>query len=163
MFLAILLWAAFTEPAQEESSYDVLIRGGQIVDGTGNPWFHGDIGIRGGRIATIGRLDEATAVRIIEAEGSWWPRDSSTSIRTPTTRCSSMGLLRAKSGKGSRWMSWRIHDGGASRRIDRAPRLPQRRRGRLDGLRGLLRTDRATGNIHERDLARLRLRRCDVS
>ena len=68
-FLAILLWAAFTEPAQEESSYDVLIRGGQIVDGTGNPWFHGDIGIRGGRIATIGRLDEATAVRIIEAEG----------------------------------------------------------------------------------------------
>ncbi|MBM4184172.1 MAG: hypothetical protein FJ207_08070, partial [Gemmatimonadetes bacterium] len=34
-------------------SYDVIIEGGRIVDGTGNPWYAGDIGIRGERIAAI--------------------------------------------------------------------------------------------------------------
>ncbi len=49
--------------------YDVLIRGGWIIDGTGNPWFSADIAIREGRIAAIGRLGEATASRVIEARG----------------------------------------------------------------------------------------------
>jgi N-acyl-D-amino-acid deacylase len=50
-------------------AYDVVIRGGQILDGTGNPWFRGDVGVRDGRIATIGKLDQATARRVIEARG----------------------------------------------------------------------------------------------
>lgn len=50
-------------------AYDVIIRGGQIVDGTGNPWFDGDVAIRSGRIAAIGRLPAATAARTIEARG----------------------------------------------------------------------------------------------
>ena len=48
--------------------YDVLIRDGQIVDGTGNPWYRGDIGIRGGTIAAIGRL-RGKAARVIDADG----------------------------------------------------------------------------------------------
>ena len=50
--------------------YDVVIRGGKIVDGTGNPWFEGDIAIRGDRIAAMGRTrTEAPARRIIDARG----------------------------------------------------------------------------------------------
>jgi N-acyl-D-aspartate/D-glutamate deacylase len=53
----------------QDPSYDVLIRGGRIVDGTGNPWFAGDVAIKGGRIAAIGRLGNATASRFVDAAG----------------------------------------------------------------------------------------------
>ncbi len=62
--LAAAAWAGAQAPA-----YDVLIRGARIIDGTGNPWFNGDIAIRGGRVAAIGRLDGATAARVIDARG----------------------------------------------------------------------------------------------
>lgn len=52
----------------EEPAYDVLIRGGRIVDGTGNPWFVGDVAIRGDRIAAVGRVS-GKATKIIEAKG----------------------------------------------------------------------------------------------
>ena len=51
------------------AAYDILIRGGHIVDGTGNPWFAGDVGIRNGRIAAVGRLGNATASRSVDATG----------------------------------------------------------------------------------------------
>lgn len=41
--------------------FDVIIRGGRILDGTGTPWYYGDIGIMGDRIAAVGRLDGAAA------------------------------------------------------------------------------------------------------
>jgi N-acyl-D-amino-acid deacylase len=50
-------------------SYDVLIRGGHVVDGTGNPWFAGDVAIKNGRVAAVGRLPNATASRIVDASG----------------------------------------------------------------------------------------------
>ena len=50
-------------------AYDVLIRGGRIVDGTGNPWHAGDVAIKGGRIAAVGNLATATAARVIDASG----------------------------------------------------------------------------------------------
>jgi N-acyl-D-aspartate/D-glutamate deacylase len=50
--------------------YDVVIRGGRIVDGTGNPWFEGDVAIRGDRIAAVVRPgDDIPTKRIIDARG----------------------------------------------------------------------------------------------
>jgi N-acyl-D-amino-acid deacylase len=61
--LAIGVWA------QAPASYDVIIRGGRIVDGTGNPWTTGDVAIKGGRIAAVGTLRGATAPRVVDATG----------------------------------------------------------------------------------------------
>src|SRR5216117_824206 len=47
--------------------FDVLILNGRIADGTGNPSYVGDVGIRGGKIAAVGRLTGKTAARTIDA------------------------------------------------------------------------------------------------
>ena len=52
-----------------EAPYDVLIRHGHILDGTGNAAYAGDVAIRGDRIAAIGSLDGAKAKRVIDASG----------------------------------------------------------------------------------------------
>ena len=49
--------------------YDLIIHNGRIIDGTGSPWYSGDLGIRGGRIAAIGILAAAKADRTIDAGG----------------------------------------------------------------------------------------------
>ncbi len=53
----------------EAAGYDVLIRNGRIIDGSGNPSFWGDVALRGDRIAALGRLEGATAKRVIDAKG----------------------------------------------------------------------------------------------
>jgi N-acyl-D-amino-acid deacylase len=53
----------------QQPAYDLLIRNGHIVDGTGNPWFAGDVAVRGDRIAAVGRLAGAKAAREIDARG----------------------------------------------------------------------------------------------
>lgn len=70
--LVILAGVAFVSAAQELSSahnFDVLIKNGKILDGTGNPWYSADIGVRGDRIVAIGKLGGATAKRTIDAAG----------------------------------------------------------------------------------------------
>ncbi|MBI5760344.1 MAG: D-aminoacylase [Planctomycetales bacterium] len=47
--------------------FDLVLRGGRIVDGTGAPWYHGDIAIRGGKIVGVGRLPGTKAQRTIDA------------------------------------------------------------------------------------------------
>ncbi|MDP9337883.1 MAG: D-alanyl-D-alanine carboxypeptidase/D-alanyl-D-alanine-endopeptidase [Acidobacteriota bacterium] len=54
--------------ASSASEYDVIIRNGKIIDGSGGPWAWGDIGIRGDRIAVIGKLEGAHASREIDAK-----------------------------------------------------------------------------------------------
>jgi len=59
-------------PGAEVRAFDVVIEGGRIVDGTGNAWYPGDVGIRGDRIAAVtppGALAEAPAHRRIDAIG----------------------------------------------------------------------------------------------
>ena len=63
--LLVLLCTSFAQ-AQD---FDLLIRGGWIVDGTGNPSYRGDLGIRNGKIAAMGRLAGKTATRTIDASG----------------------------------------------------------------------------------------------
>jgi len=53
----------------ERYSFDVLIAGGKVYDGTGNPWFYADVGIRDGKIHALGNLDGASARKIIDATG----------------------------------------------------------------------------------------------
>lgn len=59
-------WATAESP---QAAYDLVIRGGRVVDGTGNPWFYGDVAIRGDRIVAVGRLADAKAARQIDANG----------------------------------------------------------------------------------------------
>jgi N-acyl-D-amino-acid deacylase len=54
---------------QTPARYDVLIRNGRVLDGSGNPWLAADIGIRGGRIVDMGRLGNAAAAQVIDAAG----------------------------------------------------------------------------------------------
>lgn len=48
--------------------FDILIRNGRIISGRGNPWFHGDLAISGGKISALGRLNNAKARKIIDAK-----------------------------------------------------------------------------------------------
>ena len=58
-------WAQAAMP-----SFDVVITNGHIMDGTGSPWYSGDVGIRGGKIAAIGNLGDAQRARTIDARGA---------------------------------------------------------------------------------------------
>ena len=67
IFLAFLLLAL---PALAQTpSFDVVITHGHIIDGTGSPWYSGDIGIRDGKIAAIGNLSATARKRTIDAAG----------------------------------------------------------------------------------------------
>jgi N-acyl-D-aspartate/D-glutamate deacylase len=50
-------------------SFDVLIQGGRVVDGSGNPWYPADIGIRDGRIVHMGRIENASSDVVLDATG----------------------------------------------------------------------------------------------
>ncbi len=55
--------------AQTIAQLDLLIKNGHIIDGSGNPWYAADIGIQGGRIVAIGRLDTTQSRRVLDAQG----------------------------------------------------------------------------------------------
>jgi N-acyl-D-amino-acid deacylase len=68
--LGVFLRARVSADAQAPAPpYDLLITNARIIDGSGNPWFRGDVAIKDGRIARIGRLGPETAVRTIDARG----------------------------------------------------------------------------------------------
>lgn len=65
--LAALTALITSAAARRTARFDLLIRHARIVDGTGNPWFRGDVGVSGDRIAAIGSFDPADATRVIDA------------------------------------------------------------------------------------------------
>lgn len=67
LFLAAL--SAVAVHAQSDSAFDLVITKGHIMDGTGSPWYSGDVGIRAGKIAAIGNLSSAPRARTIDAAG----------------------------------------------------------------------------------------------
>jgi N-acyl-D-amino-acid deacylase len=64
----LLLAAAHSLRAQS-SAFDLVITKGHIIDGTGSPWYSGDVGIRDGKVAAIGNLAAAPRKRTIDAAG----------------------------------------------------------------------------------------------
>jgi len=52
-----------------DTHYDLIVRNGRVIDGTGSPWYAADVAIRDGRIAAIGKLGSARALRSIDAHG----------------------------------------------------------------------------------------------
>ena len=66
--LALLLSISFFAASAAEP-FDLVIRGGRVVDGTSNPWFHADVAVKGDRIAMIGRDTAGPAKREIDAKG----------------------------------------------------------------------------------------------
>ena len=69
--LAIVLPSTAVQAA-EAASFDVIIRDGRVLDGTGMPWRKADIGISGDRIVAVGHIPlDAKAARIINAAGKY--------------------------------------------------------------------------------------------
>ena len=69
LLLLPLVLSAAPLAAQDAERFDLLIRGGRVVDGTGNPWLRADVAVRGDRIARIGHLPDADADRVLDAGG----------------------------------------------------------------------------------------------
>ncbi|MFK8040845.1 amidohydrolase family protein [Congregibacter sp.] len=67
--LAILAILSFVHSAYAQDGFDLIVAGGRIVDGSGNPWYEADVGIVGDRIVRIGDLNSFTAKRRIDATG----------------------------------------------------------------------------------------------
>ncbi len=61
--------AAFGATAHDAGPFDLIIANGHVIDGSGSPWYSGDVGIRDGRIAAIGNLSGAVAKKRVDAQG----------------------------------------------------------------------------------------------
>jgi len=65
----VLLALAATTAATQPASFDLVLRHGRIVDGTGSPWYRGDVALRGDTIARIAPVIDAAAARVIDVAG----------------------------------------------------------------------------------------------
>lgn len=69
LVLLVLMFTLIAGVESQQAGFDLLIRNGRILDGTGNPSFVNDVGLRDGKIAAIGVLSNARAARVIDANG----------------------------------------------------------------------------------------------
>lgn len=68
-FYLIPLVLLFSICLMAQGKFDLLITNGKIIDGTGNPWYIGDVGIRKGKITSLGDLSGSKAKQVIDAQG----------------------------------------------------------------------------------------------
>lgn len=66
---ALLFTSLFFSSLVYAQQADLLISNGRILDGTGNSWYYADIAVKGGKIISIGRLNNYTATKTIDAKG----------------------------------------------------------------------------------------------
>jgi len=67
--MTLLFVTACRLQAQTSTAFDLVVTNGRIIDGTGSPWYSGDLGIRDGKVAAIGNLAAAPRKRTIDAAG----------------------------------------------------------------------------------------------
>lgn len=65
----LLVSVAVASGGFAQPSHDLLIRGGRLLDGSGNPWRHADLAVDDGRITAVGGLDDAEAAAVLDAAG----------------------------------------------------------------------------------------------
>src|SRR5579864_2936150 len=70
LFLTAFWLPAHAQQHMEMAGPDIVIHGGRIIDGTGNPWYVGDIAISDGHIVAVGKIPGGIAKRVIEANGT---------------------------------------------------------------------------------------------
>ena len=68
VLLTLVICFVSSSIAQTNDKFDLVIKNARIIDGTGNPWFKGAIGIKNGKIAKIGFIYDSEAAEIIDAE-----------------------------------------------------------------------------------------------
>lgn len=73
LLMPLIAWAdgsgASERIRRDVAPFDLVIRSGRVLDGTGNPWTKADIGIKGGRVAEIGRIPAGAGAEVIDADG----------------------------------------------------------------------------------------------
>ena len=66
----LFVFGALLALSARADTYDLIIRGGKLLDGTGSPWRYADVAITGNRIVTVGHVPaDATAKRTVDAKG----------------------------------------------------------------------------------------------
>lgn len=68
LLAALLLIEVMPLDARSNENYDLVITNARIIDGTGNPWFHGSVAVKSGRIVRVGRFDGSNAALVIDAK-----------------------------------------------------------------------------------------------
>ncbi len=71
LLVVLASFGLWTSSAQAQERFDILIRGARVFDGSGNPWFAADIGVRQGRIAAVGQLPGAAADLVLDGAGRY--------------------------------------------------------------------------------------------
>jgi N-acyl-D-amino-acid deacylase len=71
VFALLALVGLGPSPASQSAKYDVVIRNGRVLDGSGNPFVYADVGIAGDTIIAVGALERAAAARTIDARGQY--------------------------------------------------------------------------------------------
>ncbi len=69
MIMFVFLMGIVCTASFAAEPFDLVIRNGRVVDGTGNPWFYGDVAIRGKRVVAVGQIPNEPAKQVIDAAG----------------------------------------------------------------------------------------------